>query len=189
MGIYKYSREMGIDLVKNGRKKNSNKKTTRSTNLYIHLLIKLFRFLARRTESGFNKTVLRRLVASRTNRPPLSLSKLIKHHQKKPYQGQTAVFVGTVTDDERVLEVPKLTVAALRFTESARARIVKAGGKCMTLDELIMTAPTGTNTLLLRASKDREAKKHFGPAPGVPGSHTKPYVRSKGRKFEKAKSL
>lgn len=77
-----------------------------------------------------------------------------------------------------------MTVAALRFTETARARIVKAGGKCLTLDQLIMTAPTGSGTLLLRASKDREAKKHFGPAPGVKGSHTKPYVRSKGRKFE-----
>merc|ERR1711935_1060653 len=140
-----------------GRIKNSNKKDSRSTNLYTHLLIKLFRFLSRRTDSAFCKTVLRRLIASRRNRPPISLS--------------------------------KMTVAALRFTETARARITKAGGKCMTIDELIMTAPTGTNTLLLRASKDREAKKHFGPAPGVPGSHTKPWVRSKGRKFEKAKSI
>jgi len=82
-----------------------------------------------------------------------------------------------------------MTIAALKFTETARARIVKAGGKCLTLDQLVMTAPTGTNTLLLRASKDREAIKHFGPAPGVPGSHTKPYVRAKGRKFEKAKSI
>ncbi|KAK6015074.1 hypothetical protein OSTOST_19510, partial [Ostertagia ostertagi] len=32
--------------------------------------------------------------------------------------------------------------------------------------------------------KAREAQKHFGLAPGVPHSHTKPYVRSKGRKFE-----
>merc|ERR1711934_1009645 len=189
MGLFiKTHREMGIDLVKNGRKKNSNKKTTRSTNLYIHLLIKLFRFLARRTDSGFNKTVLRRLVASRTNRPPLSLSKIIKHHQKKPYQGQTAVFVGTVTDDERVLEVPKLTIAALRFTESARARIVKAGGKCMTLDQLVMVAPEGKGVHLLRANQDREAKKHFGRAAGLPGSRTKPYVRAKGRKFENPKS-
>ena len=36
-----------------------------------------------------------------------------------------------------------MTVAALRFTEAARAKIVKAGGKCLTLDQLIMTAPTG----------------------------------------------
>lgn len=53
------------------------------------------------------------------------------------------VAVCTVTDDARFLEVPKMTVAALRFTEAARAKIVKAGGKCLTLDQLIMTAPTG----------------------------------------------
>lgn len=57
------------------------------------------------------------------------------------------VTVATVTDDNRFLDVPKMTIAALRFTETARARITKAGGKCMTLDELIMKAPTGRYTL------------------------------------------
>jgi large subunit ribosomal protein L18e len=52
-------------------------------------------------------------------------------------------MVATVTDDIRLMEVPKMTIAALRFTEGARARIVKAGGKCLTLDQLIMTTPTG----------------------------------------------
>ncbi|QHO24019.1 Mitochondrial adenine nucleotide transporter [Arachis hypogaea] len=32
-----------------------------------------------------------------------------------------------------------------------------------------------------------EAMKHFGPGPDVPHSHTKPCVRSKGRKFERAR--
>ena len=59
------------------------------------------------------------------------------------FREKIAVVVASVTDDVRLLEVPKMTIAALRFTETARARIVKAGGKCMTLDELIMTAPTG----------------------------------------------
>jgi hypothetical protein len=36
-----------------------------------------------------------------------------------------------------------MTIAALRFTETARAKIVKAGGKCLTLDQLIMATPTG----------------------------------------------
>merc|ERR1712100_920789 len=89
---------------------------------------------------------------------------------------RTAVVVGTVTDDERVLDMPKLNVAALRFTEAARARITKAGGKCLTLDELVMQAPTGTNTLLLRANTAREAKKHFGAA-GRIRSHVKPYCQ------------
>ena len=48
-----------------------------------------------------------------------------------------------MTDDIRLLDVPKITVAALRFTETARARIVKAGGKCLTLDQLVLLAPTG----------------------------------------------
>jgi len=105
--------------------------------------------LKRRTDSAFCSTVLRRLVASRTNRPPLSLSKIVKLLKG---QDKIVVFVGTVTDDIRLLDVPKVTVAALKFTETARARVTKAGGKCMTLDELVMQAPTGTNTLLLRAN-------------------------------------
>ena len=52
-------------------------------------------------------------------------------------------MVGTVTDDIRLIDLPKLTVAALKFTETARARIVKAGGKCLTLDQLVLLAPTG----------------------------------------------
>lgn len=37
------------------------------------------------------------------------------------------MLVGTVTDDVRVHEVPKMKVCALRFTENARARILKVG--------------------------------------------------------------
>lgn len=39
--------------------------------------------------------------------------------------GKIAVLVGTVTDDVRLFDVPKMRVVALRFTETARARIVK----------------------------------------------------------------
>ena len=55
--------------------------------------------------------------------------------------------MGTVTDDLRLYEVPKLSVAALRFTETARARILKAGGECLTFDQLALRAPTGSNTV------------------------------------------
>merc|ERR1712036_176060 len=99
-----------------------------------------------------------------------------------------ACIVGTVTDDKRIFEVPKLSVCALRFTETARARIVKAGGECITFDKLALKAPTGAGTVLLRGPvKSREAERHFGKAPGVPGSKTAPYVRSSGRKFEMAR--
>ncbi|KAI3499787.1 hypothetical protein L1887_35597 [Cichorium endivia] len=49
--------------------------------------------------------------------------------------GKIVVIVGTVTDDVRVHEIPCLKVTALRFTETARARIEKAGGECLTFDQ------------------------------------------------------
>ena len=44
------------------------------------------------------------------------------------------VAISTITDDKRILEVPKLNVCALRVTESARKRILAAGGSIITLD-------------------------------------------------------
>lgn len=110
----------------------------------------------------------------------------------KNKENKTAVIVGTVTDDARLLEVPALKIAALRFTETARARITKAGGECITLDQLALRAPKGTNTVLLRGPKNaRESVKHFGHRTSVYNPHThdgvKPRVESKGRKFEKAR--
>lgn len=154
--------------------------------------MKLYRFLARRTDSRFNKTVLRRLFMSKVNRPPVSVSRVVylsrnqggvaKEASETP---KTVVVVGTITDDNRLLEVPKLSIAALRFTNTARARIEAAGGEAITLDQLAMRAPTGSNTVLLRGPKNaRESVKHFGFGPH---KHKKPFVRSKGRKFEKAR--
>merc|ERR1712013_937836 len=77
------------------------------------------------------------------------------------------VVVGTVTDDIRLLDVPKLTICALRFTESARVRVLKAGGEILTFDQLALKAPTGKNTLLVQGRRNaREACRHMGKAPG-----------------------
>eukprot|EP00158_Paraphelidium_tribonemae_P000608 Partr_v1_DN22946_c0_g1_i1_m42397 putative 60S ribosomal protein l18 len=175
----------GID-IRHKHVKNKNRTEPKSEDVYLRLVVKLYRFLARRTEASFNQVVLKRLFMSRINRPPVSLSNLAKQMANK--ESKIAVVVGTITDDVRMYVVPKMTVCALRFTKTARARIVKAGGECITFDQLALRAPTGANTVLLRGPKNaREAVKHFGKAPGTPGSSAKPYVRSKGRKFEKAR--
>ncbi|PCG99625.1 uncharacterized protein BHQ10_007246 [Talaromyces amestolkiae] len=174
---------MGIDLDRH-HVRSTHRKAPKSENVYLQLLVKLYRFLARRTDANFNKVILRRLFMSRTNRPPVSLSRIVSNVTEEQ-KGKTVVVVGTVTDDNRMLTVPKLSIAALRFTATARARIEKAGGEILTLDQLALRAPTGSNTLLLRGPKNaREAVKHFGMGPH---SHKKPYVRSKGRKFERAR--
>ena len=61
----------------------------------------------------------------------------------------------------------------MRFTEGARKRILEAGGLATTFDQLAINRPTGENVILLRGTRSREATKHFGPAPGVPGSTAK----------------
>eukprot|EP00823_Brevimastigomonas_motovehiculus_P006916 TRINITY_DN5941_c0_g1_i1.p1 TRINITY_DN5941_c0_g1~~TRINITY_DN5941_c0_g1_i1.p1 ORF type:complete len:189 (+),score=39.48 TRINITY_DN5941_c0_g1_i1:51-617(+) len=178
---------MGIDLKAGGRKAKSSRTAAVSQNPYVRMIVKLYRFLSRRTDSAFNRVVLKRLFMSRINRPPISISRLARYVKGKE-EKKIIVIVGTVTDDERLLEVPAgLKICALRFSDSVRARIIKAGGECLTFDQLALRAPTGSNTILLRGPKNaREAFKHFGRA-GVPDSHSKPKVRSKGRKFERAR--
>lgn len=115
----------------------------------------------------------------------MSLARVVRYMKAK--EDKIAVLVGTVTDDVRLLEMPKLRICALRFTDTARNRITTAGGECLTFDQLALISPKGSNTVLLRGPKTaREANKHFG-NPGTPGTNVKPYVRSKGRKFERAR--
>eukprot|EP00438_Fugacium_kawagutii_P000611 Skav207558 [mRNA] locus=scaffold3235:126001:136626:- [translate_table: standard] len=202
---------MGIDIEAGGRKKVKkrevkskklgDKMMSVSQNPYLVLLCQLYKFLARRSESKFNKVICKRLNMSARNRPPLPQAIDMKCWLNKKrlrnfigaiwsyyVDGKIAVVVGKVTDDKRVYDVPEMKVCALGFTETARARITKAGGECLTFDTLAMRSPLGKGTVLLRGPvKGREVERHFGKAPGVPNSKTAPYVRSKGRKFEKAR--
>ncbi|KAF9246849.1 ribosomal protein L18e/L15P [Melanogaster broomeanus] len=176
---------MGIDLKAHHVKK-AQRTAPKSEDPYLLLLVKLYRFLARRTDSKFNKVILHRLFLSKVNRPPISLSRIVKETAATPdLPSKIIVSVGTVTDDIRLVEVPKLSIAALRFTQAAKERILKAGGEVLTLDQLALRAPTGANTVLLRGKRNtREAVKHFGMGPH---KHKKPHTISKGRKFERAR--
>lgn len=54
----------------------------------------LYQFLARRTNSNFNKVILKRLMAPRRLRAPLSISKLSMRMRKE--ENKTAVVVGSI---------------------------------------------------------------------------------------------
>lgn len=143
----------------------------------------------RRTHQKFNKIVLRRLFMSKINRPVISLQRVLRlMKQRQAKENNIAVIVGKVTNDLRILDVPKVRICALRVSERARERIVKNGGEVLTFDQLALLSPTGKNTILIQGKRNaRESVRHFGTAPGVPHSHSRPYVRSKGRKFERAR--
>ena len=184
---------MGVDLTGIQKKKRQVRHHTLSTNPYTKLLIKLYKFLAQRTNSSFNKTVHERLIKSRNNRAPISLSRIATVMKRKTVwndkktKAPIAVIVGDVLDDIRMVKIPAIRVCAMRFSKSARARIAGAGGECITFDQLAMTAPTGKNTFLMRGRKSgRETHKHFGGA-GVPGSHAKPHVSSRGAEIARGR--
>uniref|UniRef100_A0A8C2N1W0 Large ribosomal subunit protein uL15/eL18 domain-containing protein n=1 Tax=Cricetulus griseus TaxID=10029 RepID=A0A8C2N1W0_CRIGR len=126
---------MGVD-IRHNKDRKVRRKEPKSQDVYLRLLVKLYRFLAKRTNSTFNQVVLKRLFMSRTNRPPLSLSRMIRKMN----------------------------------------RILKAGGKILTFDQLALESPKGHGTVFLSGPrKGREVYRHFGKAPGTPHSHTKPY--------------
>jgi large subunit ribosomal protein L18e len=121
---------MGIDLVAGGRRVGHNvRKAPTSQNVYLKLLVKLYTFLARRADSKFAGVIAKRLCTSRLNKAPLSLSRLARYMKGK--DDKIAVIVGAVTNDSRLVEVPKLTVCALRFT--ADARLVPPSFACFTV--------------------------------------------------------
>lgn len=175
---------MGIDSTRKQHVRSGHRSAPKSDNVYLKLLVKLYRFLARRTEASFNKVVLRSLFLSKINRPPVSISRIarvVKGDEDK----RIVVVTGTVTDDARLYTVPKVTVAALKVTATARARILAAGGEILTLDQLARRAPKGENTVLVRGPrKSREAERHFGMGPHKGKA---PRIMSKGRKFERAR--
>merc|ERR1712183_655949 len=73
---------------------------------------------------------------------------------KEDRKNKTAVVVGTVTDDKRFVKAfPKMSVCALHVTEGARARILKAGGTILTLDQLAQMYPKGENTVLMQGPR------------------------------------
>eukprot|EP00127_Corallochytrium_limacisporum_P001101 Clim_evm12s39 gene=Clim_evmTU12s39 len=179
---------MGVDCgygKKRKHQRDGRRTAPKSEDPYLKLLTKLYGFLARRTDSKFNQIVLRRLFMSRINRAPVSIARLGRHMRGK--EGKIAVVVGKVTDDHRIEAAPKVTLCALKVTETARKRLLAAGSEIITFDQLALRAPKGSNCVLLQGPRThREAVRHFG-APGTPHSSAKPFVRAKGRKFEKAR--
>jgi len=176
---------MGYDWGTGRKKRTSGRRNAVSENPYLRLLIKLFRYLARRTESKYNTIILKRLYASKMVRPPVSTSFVA--HAMKGNPNKIAVVVGTIVDDARKLSLPKLNVCALHVTDTARARIIKAGGKIYTLDQLALKQPTGSQAILLRGVRNtRAVNRHYG-VPGHRGSKTIPKTQAEGRKFERAR--
>lgn len=116
--------------------------------------------------------MLKRLKHSRNTKRPVPLSKIVKILAKRDQSKKSyiACVVGPVLNDNRMLEIPKIRVCALKFSESAKKRILEAGGEVYTFDQLATISPEGKGTILLRGNTNTKVKRRFG-TPGASGSH------------------
>jgi large subunit ribosomal protein L18e len=146
--------------IQNYRRMNGgvNRTSSASPNLYLALIIKVYRFLSRRTHSRFNKTVLKRLFMSRKNQSNVSISKINKIAKKNP--GKTIVVVGKILNDERIDKISLIKVCALSCSVSAKNRIEMSGGEFYTFGKFSLKYPTGKNSILLRGSSKFKKKKN-----------------------------
>ena len=83
--------------------------------MFLSSLSQLYRFLARRTDAKFNRIILRRLFMSKINRPPVSIAKIARQMKKSGREGKIIVIVGTVTNDDRIFDCPKIKVGLKIF--------------------------------------------------------------------------
>jgi large subunit ribosomal protein L18e len=138
---------MGQERIENPKKK-VGKSSSKSSNLYLNMIIKIYRFLARRSYSNFNKTILKRLFMSRLHKASISLSRLNKIALKNPEK--TIIVVGKILNDERKILIQPMKICALSFSETAKKRILQSNGKIFNFGNFALNYPTGKNSVLIR---------------------------------------
>ncbi|NXV55383.1 RL18 protein, partial [Molothrus ater] len=138
----------GID-IRHDKDRKVRRKEPKSQDIYLRLLVKVRQ--ARDTGTGPGSAGIEPGIEPGPGPAGSgSLRSLPIRMMRKPGRAdRTAVVVGTVTDDVRIQDVPKLKVCALRVTRGARTRILRAGGSILTFDQLAMATPKGKGTVLL----------------------------------------
>lgn len=149
----------GVDIGHNkDRRVRCNE--SKCKDIFLNMLVELHRFLAIRTNSTFKQVVLKRLFMNCTNRPPLSLSQVIRKRKLSSHKGNTSVVVGTITDDMPDQDVPKLKVCALQCEQPAWSHILKAEDQILTFRQVALDSPMGCGLVLL--SDPAKAKRCTG---------------------------
>ena len=89
------------------------------------------------------KDIAKRLEKPSRNWPEVNLNRISKYTSEK----ETALIPGKVLSDGELTK--KVSIAAWSFSKKAEEKIKKAGGKTMTIEELMKTNPDGKNIRIL----------------------------------------
>ncbi|MFQ5761456.1 MAG: 50S ribosomal protein L18e [Candidatus Bathyarchaeia archaeon] len=106
-------------------------------------LAKLLRKTAREHKCTLWRHVADRLEASTRQRLAVNLSRINRYTDGN----DVAVVAGKALSEGEISH--PVTVAAFAFSQRVRDKILKAGGRCVTLEELLAENPSGSNVRLI----------------------------------------
>ncbi|MEA1904674.1 MAG: 50S ribosomal protein L18e [Candidatus Hadarchaeota archaeon] len=119
-------------------------KPTGPTNPVLRELARELRARGKELEVKLWRDLAERLLKPRRARAEVNLSRLNRYSS----EGTTVVVPG------KVLAAGKLdhglTVAAFKFSGAARRKIARAGGKALSIQELLEQNPEGKNVVLMK---------------------------------------
>ncbi len=119
-------------------------KNTRSTDPNIVTLQRFLRRSAAECQAPIWKAAEKVLANSRSNRPEVN----IKQINRISSENDTILILGKVLGSGTLNHPVK--VAALNFSMSARSKIEKAGGECLSLPQLIEINPKGSGVQIIK---------------------------------------
>ncbi len=114
---------------------------SRSTNPNLQRLITELARLTHTTSRAVWRELGERLAKPRSRRAEVNLSRIARHTR----EGDTVAVPGKVLGAGRISHA--VTVGALAFSESAVRKITSAGGRCLSLEELMKENPKGVKLM------------------------------------------
>ena len=115
----------------------------RKTNPLLIELIHELKKNAQEKNAPIWKDIAKRLEKPSRNWAEVNLNRINKYIQDK----EIALIPGKVLSTGELTK--KISIAAWAFSEKARDKIVKSGGKCLTIEELMKQNPDGKNIRIL----------------------------------------
>lgn len=116
----------------------------RSTNPQLKKAVADLKRVSRKNKVRIWETVAELLSKSKRSRISVNVGQIERHASKGDVVAVPGVVLGSGTIKS------SLTIAAHRFTDQAKEKIVNAGGRCLSLVELAERYPKGSGVKILR---------------------------------------
>jgi len=114
-----------------------------ATNPQIVELVQDLKVAAFKNDAKIWKEIAKRLSKPARKRAEVNLSKISRYAK----EGEVVIVPGKVLGAGSLKQ--KVTVAAFAFTETAKKAVEAAGGKCLTIEELVKENPKGSNVRIM----------------------------------------